>query len=524
MKEGKSVKVLKKFMAFFLSVCMLLPCTGLTSYAEENTKITEEIIVTTEETLDDVTTEQAEEVTTESEIKEDESESDDADEIKNDSDNEKNAESTVGSEEISEEEQSLQLNYLVIENDYVETPSSQYVVANIGEEGVNISSAVLNYINQTTGVAYTKDADVIQDFLVLFDLDFNDASLAGQYKLRSITYTINEKDFTIDLDEQGLNAVFGVDVEVDANPSAWLVDEEDDTSYSNPDDVAGVIVNDITEGDISAADVEEALLENGFTDVKLEKPAYCYDEDFNETRVSADPASFVVVLDPGHGGHDSGAARSYSGVTVAEREINLKIALACKAELEKSGVTVYLTRYDNNTYYSLTERAQIAENYGADLFISIHNNSSTNTNASGSEVWVPNSSAYNHYAYATGQTLGSDILGMDADLGMLAVDIHAEGRDEAVVDVVEHVQKALVERQSGTEDGCQHDVLLLGQGDVDGTQRCGDGLRLVGQRLGQLVSHQFADTLDVVTEQQAVLLILLVAQFSHIMVHHAVLL
>ena len=80
-------------------------------------------------------------------------------------------------------------------------------------------------------------------------------------------------------------------------------------------------------------------------------------------------------------------------------------------------------------------------------------------------------------------TLGSDILGMDADLGMLAVDIHAEGRDEAVVDVVEHVQKALVERQSGTEDGCQHDVLLLGQGDVDGTQRCGDGLRLVGQLL-----------------------------------------
>lgn len=52
---------------------------------------------------------------------------------------------------------------------------------------------------------------------------------------------------------------------------------------------------------------------------------------------------------------------------------------------------------------------------------------------------------------------------MNTDLGMLSIDIHAEGRYETIVGLVEHVEESLVERQTGTKHGSQYDV-ILGQG------------------------------------------------------------
>lgn len=387
------MKVLRRFMAVFICVCMLIPNIGITSFAQEDTEITEE------------TTETA--TSTDAEII-------DSDYVEKQETAEDDTETTI---EISD---ALPLNYVVIENDYVATPSTQYVVASIGNEGAGISDAVLTYINQTSGVSYTKSADKVQDFLVLFNLDFSDSSYAGQYKLVSISYSLNGVEYIINLDEQGIGAVFGVDTEVDITPTGWLVDEQSSTSASteSSDDVPGVIVNDVTKEDVSAADVEEALLENGFKDVKLEAPAYCYDENWNETRVAADPSSFIVVLDPGHGINNPGAVHTHNGITYVERDLNLKIAFACKAELEKAGVTVYMTRTTNDVEPTLTERAQIAANYGADLFVSIHNNSTTNASAMGAEVWVPNSSSYNYYAHTTGEALGTDILNNLTALGI----------------------------------------------------------------------------------------------------------
>ena len=93
---------------------------------------------------------------------------------------------------------------------------------------------------------------------------------------------------------------------------------------------------------------------------------------------------------------------------------------------------------------------------------------------------------------------------------MLAVDIHAEGRNKAVVGLVEHIQESLVERQPGSQYGGNHHVFLR-QGDVDGSQRRGDGLGLVLQGFRELVSHDLANALDVMTKQKAVLLVILVA-------------
>ena len=52
----------------------------------------------------------------------------------------------------------------------------------------------------------------------------------------------------------------------------------------------------------------------------------------------------VVVLDPGHGGHDQGARYKWDGKTYKEKQLNLAIAKTCKTELEKyAGVKVYMT-------------------------------------------------------------------------------------------------------------------------------------------------------------------------------------
>jgi N-acetylmuramoyl-L-alanine amidase len=76
----------------------------------------------------------------------------------------------------------------------------------------------------------------------------------------------------------------------------------------------------------------------------------------------------VIVIDPGHGGHDTGA----QSLVLNEKDITLAAALALKARLERSGrYRVVLTRSDD-TFIPLPERVRIARAAKADLFISLH--------------------------------------------------------------------------------------------------------------------------------------------------------
>lgn len=77
-----------------------------------------------------------------------------------------------------------------------------------------------------------------------------------------------------------------------------------------------------------------------------------------------------VVIDPGHGGRETGAIGP-SGVV--EAELNLDVALKAKALLEEEGATVALTRNDD-TRVTLETRAAIAQALDPLLFISIHHN------------------------------------------------------------------------------------------------------------------------------------------------------
>jgi N-acetylmuramoyl-L-alanine amidase len=93
-----------------------------------------------------------------------------------------------------------------------------------------------------------------------------------------------------------------------------------------------------------------------------------------------------IVIDPGHGGHDPGTKRS----GLSEAELVLDVARRLEALLLKEpGVEVVLTRR-NDTFIPLEERTAIANREGADLFLSIHANSSRNTRAGGVETYFLN--------------------------------------------------------------------------------------------------------------------------------------
>lgn len=92
----------------------------------------------------------------------------------------------------------------------------------------------------------------------------------------------------------------------------------------------------------------------------------------NKMDVQAKNKSLVIVLDPGHGGSQSGAARDNEAIE--EKSLNLKIAEYLKAELESyEQVKVYLTRTEDKDV-ELADRIQFAVRKKADALISLHNN------------------------------------------------------------------------------------------------------------------------------------------------------
>lgn len=104
-----------------------------------------------------------------------------------------------------------------------------------------------------------------------------------------------------------------------------------------------------------------------------------------------------ILIDAGHGGKDLGAQGLFR---ISEKALALKMSQFVAREIEKQTkrtpldrpVEVELTR-DSDTYIPLKERVQTANSRGADLFVSIHANSSPVTKARGFEVYFLNSEA-----------------------------------------------------------------------------------------------------------------------------------
>lgn len=112
-------------------------------------------------------------------------------------------------------------------------------------------------------------------------------------------------------------------------------------------------------------------------------PAFAAGKEKNDDKI-------VVVLDPGHGGKDFGAVDNNAN----EKSINLAVAKKVASLVEKKlkNVKVVLTRKDDS-YLTLQQRADIANNVHGDLFMSIHVNSvdrknKNRRNVNGSSVYV----------------------------------------------------------------------------------------------------------------------------------------
>ena len=97
------------------------------------------------------------------------------------------------------------------------------------------------------------------------------------------------------------------------------------------------------------------------------------------------PGRPLVLIDPGHGGRDPGAA-AVSG-DVAEKDLTLQLALELRDRLASDGrVRIAMTREDDR-YLTLDQRSGLARSLGASLYVSIHMDSAPNPLARGATVY-----------------------------------------------------------------------------------------------------------------------------------------
>jgi len=98
-----------------------------------------------------------------------------------------------------------------------------------------------------------------------------------------------------------------------------------------------------------------------------------------------------IFIDPGHSKKDSGAIGKNG---TKERDITLSVGLKLANYLRSSGFEIDMSRKDNNDNLpsnisqDLVKRVQMANNFKADAFISIHCNAATNSNAKGFEIFT----------------------------------------------------------------------------------------------------------------------------------------
>lgn len=295
------------------------------------------------------------------------------------------------------------LNYLVLDNAYIAVGGTQNVVANIGNEDLAISGGRLLYHRVSDGAAYEMAATETDGNGLRFSETFADESRTGEYALDAIIYEKDGQEYQICLSDAGMDVRFGVNTEVETNPDAEVVDEA---------------TTDVDMDVVSFDENGNQTSEDSIADAITTQKAETAESGISTARYNG---NVVVVLDPGHDGtHGGSSANGF-----VEAQLNLKIAQYCKAELEEYyGVTVYMTRDSascpnggGNNKSCLQRRADIARDMGANLFVSLHNNYSSASSASGAEIWYPNQN-YNPWTSQVGGSAASKILEQLTSLGL----------------------------------------------------------------------------------------------------------
>ena len=269
---------------------------------------------------------------------------------------------TLDSSKIVTEE----MEFLYIESKELQAPAEQNIVVSWQEQLESVSDIQL-IVKSESGVEYAIKETKRTDQSVLFTKNYT-VSETGNYIIKGIRYFIEDKENYFAFNDVEIIATFTV--------------VQNQIENSNIESVAEINVdaNGIVDKSAAKQEIKSAVKS---TDLEA------------TTSLNSEKDGLVVVLDPGHGGSDPGATRG----SIYEKNLNLKVAQYCKAELEQySGVTVYMTRTGDSDL-SIEQITQIAANYGADILISIHQNAGSST-AQGAEVFYPN----NNYKPEIGNT------------------------------------------------------------------------------------------------------------------------
>lgn len=306
------------------------------------------------------------------------------------------------------------LNYLYLENQYIETPDSQRVMIGFGDEDTVIAGAKLAVENYRTKEELVYSAKESLENTVLFELPFSQTD-AGIYEVKSVELMLSDGTKTgVKLADTGMtNVYFGVDeqvLETDAEQNSLVTEASEGKGTFAQYELCIASLSEDGEQKSAVKGIREALAN---ADAANKGAA---------GRMNTEDSNLVVVLDPGHDATHGGAMNA-SGMR--EDRLNLKIAQYCKAELEQyHGVTVYLTRTGTGCPYPGTtstncnaNRVAAAARVGADYFVSIHLNSSASMSPNGAEVFYPNSH-YNPGIGADGANLAKNISRQLVALGL----------------------------------------------------------------------------------------------------------
>ena len=269
------------------------------------------------------------------------------------------------------------LNYIYVEQPYLESPDTQKIAVSWGDGTENITemSAVVSG-PEGEEIWYASEET---DTIYLFERAYTEQE-KGIYQITELNLVIQGVTYTYSLAELGAETVFGVDEEYEGIEQLSLVDDEGMST-----DIAAYNIDEA--GNVT----EKESLEEAINQATAEIPAMMYDDG-----VQTRNTNLVVALDPGHDSSHAGASAN----GVREEVLTLKIAQYCKAELENyAGVSVYMTRTSaacphpgGSSAKDIEQRVADAAKAGASIYVSIHLNSSKSSSAKGAEVIYPNSS------------------------------------------------------------------------------------------------------------------------------------
>lgn len=258
-----------------------------------------------------------------------------------------------------------------------------------------------------------------QYVVVGFDTPVNDAQLilhdatSGQ-DLTLTPTTIDEAGaalFTVSIDHPAEFVLSAVRYKSGADNEGWAEQILDSPQRSQ----TGVIrVEEISDGE-SIASEAFVIDESGNVNSVLDDGMAA---SITEGRTTAGDTNgdgvFTIVLDPGHGGSDPGAL----GFGLRESDLTLSIGKYCQQTLSQYAKTkVYRTR-TSDTFVDLKPRADFAKSVGADLFVSLHINSSSASSANGAEIWVPSPGTWFPAFNGVGEDLACEMLSKLKALGL----------------------------------------------------------------------------------------------------------